>query len=77
MLVVPAIAIPDEPASEMIIGASRVVPQVGQPEPRMINPVTMPAFWMLAEFLRYLYTKTTKLIRVAWIKVRTKIYKKS
>ena len=31
-------------------GVIRVVPQVGQPAPRAIRPVTMPAFSRSAEF---------------------------
>lgn len=33
-----------------IRGVSRVVPQVGQPAPRAISPVIIPAFSRLAEF---------------------------
>ena len=33
-----------------ISGVSRVVPQVGQPAPRAMSPVMMPAFSRLAEF---------------------------
>ena len=33
-----------------ISGVIRVVPQVGQPAPRAIRPVIMPAFSRLAEF---------------------------
>lgn len=45
----PVIArLPDEKIAPMR-GVIRVVPQVGQPAPRAIRPVMMPAFSTLAE----------------------------
>ena len=38
-----------------ISGVSRVVPQVGQPAPRAISPVMMPAFSRLAEFWSFFF----------------------
>ena len=49
-----------------IRGVSRVVPQVGQPAPRAIRPVIMPAFSRLAEFCAFFLfqSKTIRPIRV-------------
>ena len=38
-----------------IKGVMRVVPQVGQPAPRAMRPVTIPAFSILAEFCSFFF----------------------
>jgi len=76
-LTVPAIAIPELPAMDIIIGAKSVVPQVGQPDPSTIKPVIIPAFWRFDESLRYLYTNTTSPINADWRTVIEKIKRKS
>lgn len=49
-----------------ISGVSNVVPQVGQPAPRAISPVMMPAFSRLAEFCSFFLfqSKTIKPTRM-------------
>ncbi len=47
---VPVIARPPVEKIVPISGVSKVVPQVGQPAPRAMSPVMMPAFSRLAEF---------------------------
>ena len=58
--IVPAMArVPVEKMAD-IKGVRRVVPQVGQPAPRAISPVIIPAFSRLAEFCsRFLFQRRT------------------
>ncbi len=57
--IVPVIARPPVENIAPSSGVSRVVPQVGQPAPRAISPVMMPAFSRLAEFCFFLFHKKT------------------
>ena len=60
MEIVPAMASPPVEKSVPRSGVSRVVPQVGQPAPRAMRPVMMPAFSRLAEFCsRFLFQRRT------------------
>lgn len=74
---VPASARPPVEAKAPIRGVSRVVPQVGQPAPRAISPVMMPAFWTLAElseWARFLcQSKAIRPIRTLWSVAMAKI----
>ena len=49
-------------------GVSKVTPQVGQPAPRAIKPVTMPARSRLAAFWDFFLfqSKTMRPIRIPW-----------
>ena len=69
--IVPVTATPPEEKRAPRSGVRRVVPQVGQPAPRAIRPVIMPAFSrfsaFLAEFSRFLFQRRTiRPIRVPW-----------
>lgn len=57
---VPAIARLPVLKNAAMSGVRSVVPQVGQPAPRAINPVIIPAFSRLAAlFSRFFFHKTT------------------
>ena len=64
-------------------GVMRVVPQVGQPAPRAIRPVIMPAFSTLAELeavapWRFLCQRSTmRPMRVLWRRVIKKVKSQS
>ena len=64
--IVPVMASPPVEKIAPINGVNNVVPQVGQPAPRAMSPVMMPAFSRLAEFCsRFLpHNKTISPIRI-------------
>ena len=66
--IVPVIARPPVENIAPIRGVRRVVPQVGQPAPRAISPVTIPAFSRLAALpVRFLsHSKTIRPISIPW-----------
>ncbi len=64
--IAPVMARPPVEKIAPISGVSKVVPQVGQPAPRAIRPVIMPAFSRLAEFCSFFLfqSKTIKPIKM-------------
>lgn len=73
--IVPAIASPPVEKIAPIRGVSRVVPQVGQPAPRAIRPVMIPAFSRLAAFWAFFFChrRTIRPIKMPWSRLMAKI----